>query len=55
MYVTEFIHTRSKEDWGNNGEPLVPAFFIFRDSIVDVGSNNNNNLHTLIKANFFPY
>ncbi|RHN51517.1 putative triacylglycerol lipase [Medicago truncatula] len=36
-----------------NGEPLVPAFFIFGDSIVDVG--NNNNLATLIKANFFPY
>ncbi|RHN60593.1 putative triacylglycerol lipase [Medicago truncatula] len=37
-----------------NGEPVVPALFIFRDSIVDVGSNNNN-LHTVVKANFFPY
>jgi len=34
-----------------NGEPLVPAFFIFGDSIVDVG---NNNLHIVVKANFFP-
>jgi len=36
-----------------NGEPVVPAFFIFGDSIVDVG--NNNNLQTFVKANFFPY
>ncbi|TYH60155.1 hypothetical protein ES332_D08G274000v1 [Gossypium tomentosum] len=32
---------------------LVPAMFIFGDSIVDVG--NNNDLVTLIKANFPPY
>ncbi|KAM6550095.1 hypothetical protein CsatB_021771 [Cannabis sativa] len=32
---------------------LVPAVFIFGDSIVDVG--NNNNLPTLVKANFPPY
>lgn len=36
-----------------NGQPLVPAIIIFGDSIVDVG--NNNNLTTLIKANFPPY
>lgn len=36
-----------------NGQPLVPAIIIFGDSIVDVG--NNNNLNTLIKANFPPY
>ncbi|XP_013455894.2 GDSL esterase/lipase At5g22810 [Medicago truncatula] len=36
-----------------NGEPVVPALFIFGDSIVDVG--NNNNLHTVVKADFFPY
>uniref|UniRef100_A0A2N9GVI7 GDSL esterase/lipase n=1 Tax=Fagus sylvatica TaxID=28930 RepID=A0A2N9GVI7_FAGSY len=36
-----------------NGQPLVPALFIFGDSVVDVG--NNNNLHTIIKANFPPY
>ncbi|OVA17898.1 Lipase [Macleaya cordata] len=32
---------------------LVPAFFIFGDSVVDVG--NNNQLYTLVKANFPPY
>lgn len=35
-----------------NGEPLVQVFFIFGDSIVDVGKNNNN-LHTAVKSNFF--
>ncbi|PPD72617.1 hypothetical protein GOBAR_DD30477 [Gossypium barbadense] len=34
-------------------DQLVPAMFIFGDSIVDVG--NNNDLVTLIKANFPPY
>ncbi|KAK1277862.1 GDSL esterase/lipase [Acorus gramineus] len=32
---------------------LVPATIIFGDSVVDVG--NNNNLYTLMKANFPPY
>ncbi|EXB81606.1 GDSL esterase/lipase [Morus notabilis] len=32
---------------------LVPAMFIFGDSVVDVG--NNNQLATIIKANFPPY
>ncbi|XP_073286723.1 GDSL esterase/lipase At5g03810-like isoform X1 [Primulina huaijiensis] len=36
-----------------NGDPLVPALLIFGDSVVDVG--NNNNMLTLIKANFPPY
>ncbi|XP_028777121.1 GDSL esterase/lipase At5g03810 [Neltuma alba] len=36
-----------------HGDPLVPALMIFGDSVVDVG--NNNNLLTLVKANFPPY
>lgn len=32
---------------------LVPGVFIFGDSVVDAG--NNNNLYTLVKANFPPY
>ncbi|XP_061355346.1 GDSL esterase/lipase At5g22810-like isoform X1 [Gastrolobium bilobum] len=36
-----------------NGQPLVPALFLFGDSVVDVG--NNNHLHTIVKANFPPY
>lgn len=35
------------------GQPLVPALFIFGDSVVDAG--NNNNLYTVIKSNFPPY
>ncbi|KAE9620593.1 hypothetical protein Lal_00019284 [Lupinus albus] len=36
-----------------NGEPLVPALFIFGDSIVDMG--NNNDRYTVVKATFPPY
>ncbi|KAL0374973.1 UNVERIFIED_CONTAM: GDSL esterase/lipase [Sesamum radiatum] len=36
-----------------HADPLVPALCIFGDSVVDAG--NNNNLQTLIKANFPPY
>ncbi|MFS8004967.1 putative triacylglycerol lipase [Helianthus anomalus] len=36
-----------------NSQPLVPAMFIFGDSVVDVG--NNNNLETVVKSNFPPY
>jgi hypothetical protein len=35
-----------------DAQPLVPALFIFGDSIVDVG--NNNYLFTLVKSNFPP-
>lgn len=38
---------------GVHGDPLVPALIIFGDSVVDSG--NNNNLQTLVKANFLPY
>lgn len=36
-----------------DGRPLVPAIFIFGDSVVDVG--NNNRLLTIVKADFPPY
>jgi len=32
---------------------IVPALYVFGDSTVDAG--NNNNLNTLAKANLFPY
>ncbi|KAK6932752.1 GDSL lipase/esterase [Dillenia turbinata] len=35
-----------------HGEPQVPCFFIFGDSLVDNG--NNNLLPTIAKANFLP-
>jgi hypothetical protein len=34
-------------------KPLAPALIVFGDSIVDPG--NNNDIHTIIKANFPPY
>ncbi|KAK9670533.1 hypothetical protein RND81_13G207900 [Saponaria officinalis] len=37
----------------SKGQPLVPIFCIFGDSVVDSG--NNNGLYTIIKANFPPY
>ncbi|KAJ8761926.1 hypothetical protein K2173_006528 [Erythroxylum novogranatense] len=36
-----------------NGEPKVPCYFIFGDSMVDSG--NNNNLATRAKADYQPY
>ncbi|KAL6991309.1 hypothetical protein U1Q18_009426 [Sarracenia purpurea var. burkii] len=34
-------------------DPQVPCFFIFGDSLVDNG--NNNNIASLAKANYLPY
>ncbi|KAI9384421.1 hypothetical protein POPTR_012G060700v4 [Populus trichocarpa] len=36
-----------------HGEPKVPCYFIFGDSLVDSG--NNNNLETIAKVNYPPY
>ncbi|KAG8637380.1 hypothetical protein MANES_15G115701v8 [Manihot esculenta] len=36
-----------------DGESKVPCYFIFGDSLVDSG--NNNNLPTLAKVNYLPY
>ncbi|GJN12613.1 hypothetical protein PR202_ga30905 [Eleusine coracana subsp. coracana] len=38
---------------GGGGERPVPALFVFGDSLIDNG--NNNNLASLAKANYFPY
>ncbi|KZV33100.1 GDSL esterase/lipase-like [Dorcoceras hygrometricum] len=38
---------------GSERKALVPAMFIFGDSLIDNG--NNNNLASLAKANYFPY
>ncbi|KAL0540478.1 hypothetical protein IC582_020484 [Cucumis melo] len=35
------------------GIGMVPAMFIFGDSLIDNG--NNNNLPTFARANYFPY
>ncbi|KAH9781366.1 GDSL esterase/lipase [Citrus sinensis] len=38
---------------GGGGREMVPALFIFGDSLIDNG--NNNNLPTFAKANYYPY
>lgn len=38
---------------GVKGEPLVPCYFIFGDSLVDNG--NNNDIASLARANYLPY
>ncbi|RLN03340.1 GDSL esterase/lipase [Panicum miliaceum] len=39
---------------GGRGEERAPALFVFGDSLIDSG-NNNSNLASLAKANYFPY
>ncbi|CAO2169782.1 unnamed protein product [Urochloa humidicola] len=38
---------------GGGSERAAPALFVFGDSLIDSG--NNNNLASLAKANYFPY
>ncbi|ESR54834.1 hypothetical protein CICLE_v100203322mg, partial [Citrus x clementina] len=38
---------------GGGGREMVPALFIFGDSLIDNG--NNNNLPSFAKANYYPY
>lgn len=38
---------------GVMAEPQVPCYFIFGDSLVDNG--NNNNIQSLARANYLPY
>ncbi|XP_058097654.1 GDSL esterase/lipase At1g71691-like [Magnolia sinica] len=45
LVLSEGVEGKEKE--------LVPAFFIFGDSLIDNG--NNNNLPSLAKANYYPY
>ncbi|XP_058079624.1 GDSL esterase/lipase At1g71691-like [Magnolia sinica] len=40
-------------DNGEKAKELVPAMFIFGDSLIDNG--NNNNLPSFAKANYYPY
>lgn len=38
---------------GAKAQPQVPCYFIFGDSLVDNG--NNNQITSLAKANYMPY
>ncbi|OWM84320.1 hypothetical protein CDL15_Pgr027089 [Punica granatum] len=44
---TQYLHNSVQ------GEPQVPCYFIFGDSLVDSG--NNNNLNVEFKSNYPPY
>lgn len=39
--------------YGAEAQSQVPCYFIFGDSLVDNG--NNNNIASLAKANYMPY
>ncbi|KAJ0972209.1 hypothetical protein J5N97_020168 [Dioscorea zingiberensis] len=47
--------SRAQDVGGDAGgrRELVPAMFVFGDSLIDNG--NNNNLPSFAKANYFPY
>lgn len=38
---------------GAYGDPLVPCYFVFGDSLIDNG--NNNDIASLARANYLPY
>lgn len=41
------------DNYGAKGEPQVPCYFIFGDSLVDNG--NNNVIRSLARADYLPY
>jgi len=56
LWVISIIITQQLAFWvdaSHSRKRIVPALYVFGDSTVDVG--NNNNLNTLAKANAFPY
>lgn len=57
MFITEpvsILAQASVPGFGDGGDGgIVPAMFIFGDSLIDNG--NNNNLFSFAKANYLPY
>ncbi|WVZ10623.1 hypothetical protein V8G54_015153 [Vigna mungo] len=56
LWIISIIITQQLAILANASHPrkrIVPALYVFGDSTVDAG--NNNNLNTLAKANAFPY
>ncbi|KAM3211502.1 hypothetical protein ACQJBY_064956 [Aegilops geniculata] len=49
--VSAFLAMAAAQETG--AAPMVPALFVFGDSLLDSG--NNNNLASLAKANYLPY
>lgn len=53
MVYVVFLGLNLGEYYGAKGDPQVPCYFIFGDSLVDNG--NNNNIQSLARANYLPY
>ncbi|KAL7607581.1 GDSL esterase/lipase At1g29670 [Lactuca sativa] len=53
MHVIAIIFALKMVSFGVNGDPQVPCYFIFGDSLVDNG--NNNGIASLARANYLPY
>ncbi|PRQ20685.1 putative triacylglycerol lipase [Rosa chinensis] len=57
LLVLSFMVVQAEVVWGQDGterrKEMVPAMFIFGDSLIDNG--NNNNLPSFAKANYPPY
>ncbi|KAJ7947210.1 GDSL esterase/lipase family [Quillaja saponaria] len=53
VYMMVVMVVLSMWNIGIRAEPQVPCYFIFGDSLVDNG--NNNQLSSLAKANYLPY
>jgi len=56
LWVISIIITQQLaflDNASHSRKKIAPAFYVFGDSSVDAG--NNNNLNTLAKANVFPY
>ncbi|XP_059289880.1 GDSL esterase/lipase At5g45670-like [Lycium ferocissimum] len=53
VYVVVLLGLNLGEYYGVKGDPQVPCYFIFGDSLVDNG--NNNNIQSLARANYLPY
>ena len=53
IHVMAIILVLKMLSLGVNGDPQVPCYFIFGDSLVDNG--NNNRIASLARANYLPY
>lgn len=58
LLVMSLMVLEAEVAWGQGGDTetrreMVPAMFIFGDSLIDNG--NNNNLPSFAKANYPPY
>ncbi|OVA01067.1 Lipase [Macleaya cordata] len=53
IFIAIFVVVVDSSSLGVVGAPMIPAMFVFGDSLVDNG--NNNYLSSIAKANYMPY